>query len=84
MVNQLRIFQGVRDEYATNAVAENVRAKATRALPIRLSAAERDIVERPTSHVTYHEKNQGVITRSTPNVASATSTIVRVVGTRHI
>ena len=71
-------------EYDINAVTEKVNVKASSALPRRSFVSERDTAARLTSQVTYHEKNQGVIRSSAPKDARATSTIVRVVGTRHM
>jgi len=75
-------------KYVTNAVAEKVNEKAISACLVLVHVLwsvveEQLIAARPTSHVIYHEKNQGVTTRSKANVASVARIMVCIVGVRH-
>ena len=69
--------------YVEKAETENVSMNASRDRPSRLCASGRHTTARPTSHVIYQEKNQGVIMSKPPSVASAASMNVRMVGARH-
>src|SRR5256885_9741388 len=65
------------------AVVEKVSAKANRALATRSYITGKQTTARPTNHVVYQSKNQGVNSSGPPSEANETSAMVRVSGTRH-
>ena len=69
--------------YVSKAEAEKTKVNASNARPMRVYVAGKQTAASATNHVTYHEKNQGVIRSNAPRVASAASIKVRMLGAFH-